>query len=418
VSRSTRAAPGESVDLVYDPTDPSVRRDPHPLFARLRQEDPVHWSPRLSGWVVTRYDLGLEVLSGPPRLYSADRVSPFHVRMPEPERSVASEIMRWLSLWLVFRDPPDHTRIRRHLNQVLNVGVVESMRGQIASIAATLLDRVAPGDAFDFRSDFSLQLPGLVVLDLLGAPREHLAEVKEWSDDLMLFIGSSRDVDDKYERARRGARSMAALFRELIADRRREPRDDALTKLMNSEINGESLTQDDLIASMMAVLNGGHETTANLLNNALLALVAHPDVAGALRKDPALMPSAVEEFLRYDSPVLSTARFLKGDTELGGRQLKAGDRIFVMLVSANRDPDVFPEPDRLDIGRSPNPHMAFSKGPHFCLGAPLSRVEAEIAFDAILERYKTVEIVEPVETIPWNNSLVSRGPQYLPVRLR
>jgi cytochrome P450 len=191
-----------------------------------------------------------------------------------------------------------------------------------------------------------------------------------------------------------------------------------VSKLIASEVDGQRLGDDELVGCMMMVLNGGHETTANLINNSMLALAAHPEAAAELRGRPEKAATAVEEFLRYDSPVLSVGRLVVEETRLGDKTLAAGDRVFAMLVGANRDPAVFAEPDTLDIQRAPNPHIAFGKGPHFCLGTPLARIEGQIAINAILQRYSSIELREPVESIPWLNSLVTRGPTRLPLRLQ
>jgi cytochrome P450 len=281
-----------------------------------------------------------------------------------------------------------------------------------------LLDTLPKDGVLDILPNFSILLPGMVVMELMGVDRSRLLEVKGWSDDMMLFIGSARGVPDKYERARRGAYAMATLFKELIALRRVEPRNDMLSQLIVSEVDGQSLNDDELIGCLMMVLNGGHETTANLINNSLIALANNPDAQTLLRTNPDTMATAVEEFLRYESPILSIGRIVKEDTELGGKQLTAGERVFFMLLSANRDAEVFDDPDVLDVTRNPNPHMAFGKGPHFCLGTPLARIEGQIVLSAILERYGSIELAEPLSNIPWINSMVTRGPSRLPLRLK
>jgi cytochrome P450 len=402
--------------LTFDPSNAASLRDPHELFRQLRETEPVHWSPSLSGWVVTSYALVNEIVMNPDP-YSADRLGGMGARLPEPQRATVAEVMRWLGLWMVFRDPPDHTRIRRHLSKVVSPPVLKQQGTAIEEITTLLLDRVVAGKAFDFYREFGLKLPGFVTMDLLGVPRDRLDEVKGWSDDMMVFIGSSRGVENKYERARHGAHSMAELFRELIAERRAEPRDDVLSTLIASQEQGSVLSEDELVASMMMIANGAQETTAHLMSNALIALDARPDAAAAVRADPALMTTAIDEFLRYDGPVLSTARLVARDTDLGGVTLKEGDRVFAILIAANRDPATFEEPDELVLGRTPNRHVAFSKGAHFCLGAPLARLEGEIALRRILERYRTIEIAEPLEQIPWTNSMVARGPTRMPLRV-
>jgi len=405
----------QGTDLIYDPNDPDTLRDPHPLFKRLRAEDPVHWSDPMSGWVVTRYDDATEILTDS-AVYSAERLAAVRKHLPAAAQSVASDILRWLTHWMVFRDPPDHTRLRRHMATVLNLPVFESLRGNVRAIATLLVDRLPKDEPFDFVRGFSILMPGMVVMDLFGVDRDRLLEVKGWSDDMMLFIGSARGVPDKYERARRGAHAMSSLFQDMIAQRRREGTGDILSQLIESEIEGRRLNDDELIGSMMMVLNGGHETTANLLNNTMLALARHPDATRQLRTSGNFV-AAIEEFLRYDSPVLSLGRIVAEDTELGGRQLSRGERVFAMLVGANRDEEVFSDPDRLDLTRAPNPHMAFGKGPHFCMGTPLARVQGQIVIETLLDRFGTITLEEDMSTIPWINSMVTRGPTRLPLRL-
>jgi cytochrome P450 len=403
-------------DLVYDPSDPETLRNPHPIFAQLRAADPVHWSDPMQAWIVTRYDLAGSLLIDADT-YSAERLGSVRKHLPAPVRDIATQILRWLGHWMVFRDPPDHTRLRRHMNRVLNLPVFEALRGSIRDIAGMLLDGLPRGEVVNILPAFSIQLPGMVIMDLMGVPRDRLMEVKGWSDDMMLFIGSARGVPDKYDRARFGAVAMAQLFQGMIQERRVCPRDDMLSQLIESEAGGERLNDDELIGSLMMVLNGGHETTANLINNSLLALAHHPEQVSALRQGPEGMARAVDEFLRYDSPVLSIGRVVTRETEFGGKQLSPGERVFAMLVAANRDGEVFANPDRLDIERNPNPHMAFGKGHHFCLGTPLARIEGQVAMECLLERFSRIELSEPVADIPWINSMVTRGPTRLPLRL-
>jgi cytochrome P450 len=403
-------------ELTFDPADPAIIRNPHPIFARLRAEDPVHWSDPMSGWIVTGYDDIVDGLTDSD-VFSAERLTNVSKHLPEAARAPAAEILRYLNSWMVFRDPPDHTRLRRHMSAVLNLPVFETLRPAVSELTTMLLDKLPDGDAVDLMPHFSILLPGMVVMQLMGVDRDRLLEVKRWSDDMMLFIGSARGVPDKYERARRGAVSMAALFKDLIARRRADPRDDMLSHLIASEVEGRQLDDDELVGCLMMVLNGGHETTANLINNSLLALAQNPDALAYLRANPDGMQLAVEEFLRYDSPILSIGRIVKEDIEFGGKQFTAGERVFFMLLSANRDDEVFDDPHKLDVTRNPNPHMAFGKGPHFCLGTPLARVEGQIVLSEIIRRYSQIELAEPVEDIAWINSLVTRGPTRIPLRL-
>lgn len=370
----------------------------------------------MAGWIVTGYDDIVDGLTSSD-VFSAERLRNVRKHLPTGAQAAAEDVLRYLTSWMVFRDPPDHTRLRRHMAGVLNLPTFESLRGTVSELTTMLLDRLPGDDVIDMLPHFSIMLPGMVVMQLMGVDRERLLEVKSWSDDMMLFIGSARGVPDKYERARRGATSMATLFKDLIAQRRIAPQDDLLSQLIVSEVDGRSLSDDELVGCLMMVLNGGHETTANLINNSLLALAHNPDTLAYLRGNLGGMQLAVEEFLRYDSPILSLGRIVKEDTELGGKQMSVGERVFFMLLSANRDEEVFDDPHRLDVTRDPNPHMAFGKGPHFCLGTPLARIEGQIVLQEIIQRYSGIELVEPVDNIPWINSLVTRGPSRIPLRL-
>lgn len=407
---------GPDMAIEFDPTDPTMLRDPHPVLAELRRTDPVHWCQPLKGWMVLEYRLCEQVLNAKEAL-SADRLRPFTARLEEPNRTTAADVIRWLSHWANFQDPPDHTRIRRHMQRVFNARMVRDSRGAIASITDDLLGEIPRGEIFDFHRDFALILPGYVVMDMIGVPRERLADVKNWSDEMMLFIGSSRDVDDKYERARRGAQAMAELFRELIEERRARPTGDILTQLLESDIDGDGLSDDEAIGCMMILSSGSQSTTAHLLETAMIVFAEQPELADRLRREPAKIPDAIEEVLRYDGPVLSISRLVTRDVTIGENTLKEGDRVFAMLTAANRDPKAFDDPDTINIDRKPNRHLAFSMGTHFCLGAPLARLEAQIAIDEILRRFQLIELGEPLAETPWTNSLVTRGPTRLNLRL-
>jgi hypothetical protein len=403
--------------IEYDPHDPAMLRNPYQVFAELRPLGGVRWCPALSGWLALDWASVNEVVMNA-EVFSANRLSQIGAHLPEADRATAADVLEWLTRWIVFQDPPEHSRVRRHLAGVINPKMVHRLRDATTEITTALLDELGDGRTFDFYSEFGLRLPGYVVMDLLGVPRDRMVEVKRWSDEMMLFIGSARGVSDKYLKARNGAHSMAGLFRELIAARRADPRPDAVTHLLTSEGRGDRLTEDEIVAAMMMIANGAQETTAHLFSNALLALTAHPDARAKLVGDlDGLMPTAVEEFLRYDSPVLSTARLVASDTELGGARLRAGDRIFAVLASANRDPAVFTDPDSLALEGHPSAHFAFSKGAHFCLGAPVARMEAQVALREVLRRFPDWRIAEPVVDIPWMNSMVARGPARLPVAL-
>ncbi len=402
--------------LVYDPGDLSTQRDPFPIFRRLAEEDPVHWSPALKSWVLTRYR-DVRRAHAQPQM-SPGRLEPFYRSLPAETRTTLSEVMRYLTLWLVFHNPPEHTRLRRLLNQVFTAEAVTALRPNIESIVDHLLDEIPPGEELDFIASFAMPLPALVILDMLGVEREMLWPMKRWSDDMQVFIGSARGVPDKYERARSGAVQMSAYFRGKIEERRAALGDDIMSRLITvRDEQGQGLSEDELVACCMLFLFAGHETTTNLIGNALFMLCRNPEEQARLRGDPGLIESAVEEFLRYHGPTNASARVVAVEHELEGKVLKEGERVFALVNAANRDPGRFAEPDRFDITRSPNPHLTFGQGIHFCLGAPLARLEAQVALPKLLDRFRTIEIARPVEELDWLDAIIMRGLKRLPLRL-
>ena len=401
---------------VYDPADPATRDDPFPLFARLREEDPAHWSPRLKAWILTRYDDVKRAHFADE--FSPDRITPFYRKLPEADRNVLAELVHYLNLWLVFRDPPEHTRLRKLLNVGFTPAAIRELEPMVKATVGRLLDDLEParGTDVDMVARFASPLPALVIMSMLGVPHSMLAEVKGWSDEMQLFIGGAQDVPDKYARAREGAHRMAAYFRTLIAERRAAPSDDILSRLIAARDEDDALSDDELIASSMLMLFGGHETTTNLIASSVHLLCRHPDAARRLRADPALVERALEEVMRFDGPSNSSARIVAHDHELAGRTLKAGQRVFAMIAAANRDPAEFQDPDVFDIDRPQNRHLTFGVGRHFCLGSNLARLEGRIAVEALLERFPDLSIAagQKPERL---DAIIMRGFRRLPVHL-
>jgi len=400
--------------LHYDPKDSETRADPFPLFRQLRESDPVHWSPALSGWVLTRYDdCRLALNDG---RFSADRLSPFFEHLKAEERANVRELEASLGLWAVFLDPPDHTRLRRLLNRGFTSRAVERMIPGIEAIVDDLIDRVIARGRMDVIADFAYPLPASVVMLMLGVPLADLESFKTWSDDLALFVGSAQVTPAKYQRAERATREMSAYFRELVAERRRQPREDLISELLAAETVGQTLNESELVASAILLLFAGHETTTNLLSTGLLHLTRFAEQQSLLRQRPELAEGAVEEILRYDGPINAMVRIAGEDMVLGERRVAKGDRVFAMLNAANRDPRAFSEPERFDIRRAPNRQIAFGYGIHFCLGAPLARLEGRIALPRLLARLDEFEVEEG--ELEWSDSLVLRGLKRLPIRFR
>jgi cytochrome P450 len=396
----------------YKPNDPGVLADPFPLYQRLRDEDPAHWSPRLKAWVLTRYDDVRRVCLD--SAMSSDRLRPFFALLPPAEAARVAELARYLTLWMVFRDPPEHTRLRRLASRVFHVRSIHALRPRVESLTAWLLDQLQGRREFDFIADFAGPLPALVIMDMLGVPREELPRLKRLSDEMALFIGSARDVPEKYERAAAATREMAGLFRELIGARRARPERDLLSELVALDDAGDRLSDDELVAMCMLLLFAGHETTTHHLANGLRALLAFPAELEKLRASPGLAAAAVEELLRYDGPIGAQVRIVQEAQDFHGRTFRPGERVFLLMNAANRDPRAYREPDRVDLERSGVPHLTFGFGAHICLGFPLARLEGQVALPAVLSRWPRLALAgSPVE---WMDSMVLRGMKAMPVR--
>jgi cytochrome P450 len=399
--------------VAYRPDDPAVLADPFPLYRQLQDDDPAHWSHSLRAWVLTRYDdvkaacLDLQGLS-------SDRLSPFFAASPEASRMAA--LQACLTRWMVFRDPPDHTRLRRLAAKVFNVRSINALRPGIESTTQWLLERIGERERFDFVGEFASPLPALVIMDMLGVPREALGTLQALSDEMALFIGSAREARGKYDRADQATREMMEFFRALIVARRAEAKPDLLSALVHLDDEGERLSEDELVAMCVLLLFAGHETTAHHISNGLQALLRFPGELERLRNDASLAPAAVEELLRYNGPIGAQVRIVQTERELHGKQLKRGDRVFLMMNAANRDPRAYPDPDRVDLTRHGVPHLTFGFGAHICLGFPLARLEGQVALPAVLARWKRIEIEEG-EPLRWVDSMVLRGVHELPVRV-
>ncbi|MBV8753219.1 MAG: cytochrome P450 [Hyphomicrobiales bacterium] len=398
--------------LQFNPADPATNADPFPIFRRLQDEDPVHWSGAVKGWNITRYDDVRAIALD--RSMSADRVRPFFDVLPGEEQRRLADLGRYLTLWAVFKDPPDHTRLRGLMNRAFTPRAVEALRPNIERIVDDLIDAIVARGAADLIADFAYPLPASVIMDMLGVPRSDLAVMKVWSDDIALFVGIARATPDKYAKAQTGTREMAAYFRRLVAERRKAPREDMISALIAAEEHAQHLTEDEIVASCILLLFAGHETTANLIGNGVLAFLRHPGELAKLRARPELAGSAVEECLRYDGPSGALARVVAVAHEMGGRRLKPGERVYAWMNAANRDPRRFAEPDRFDIERPDNRHLTFGHGAHFCLGAPLARLEAQIAFPRLFERLQGLELT--TDKFESMDSLILRGVKKLPVR--
>ena len=399
--------------MTYDPAAPEVRRNPFPVYSQLQDDDPVHWSESLRSWVLTRYDDVRQVAMSD--VMSPDRLRPFYAQLKGERREILAEVMRYLSLWMVFRDPPEHTRLRRLVGTAFTPRSIEALADPVGRVVDQLLDALPRNQSVDWAQQVAMPLPAYVILDLLGIPHQSFADLKAWSDDLRAFVGSSRADPDRYNRARHGATQLAGFFREVIAARRAAPGEDFVSRMITARDEQGSLSEDELVATCMLVLFAGHETTTHLLSNSANALLDHPDQLQRLRDNPALINPAVEEFLRYDGPSNAITRVVSADHEIGGKLLRSGDRVFAMVNAANRDPRRFDNPQGLDIARQNNRHLTFGFGLHFCLGAPLARLEAQLCLAGLIRRFGKIE--RAAGETEWIDSLAMRGLSRLPVQL-
>jgi cytochrome P450 len=401
--------------LTFNPDTLAYRENPYPVLARLRDEDPVHFSPALKGWVLTRHADVQFVMRAD--TMSVDKITPFYKALPSDTKAKVELLVRYLGNWLPFKDPPDHMRLRTLINWAFTPKALNEMRPHVTSIVDHLLDAMHGKDRIDLVADFTNPLPAYVIMDMLGVPRSRLAEMKEWSDDIRLFIGTARGIPDKYDRVKRGTQAMGDMFRNLIAARRASPEDDMLSHLVgvHDQENGR-LSDDELIATCILFLFAGHETTTSLLTTASKTMLEQPELKSVfLDLDERETPIAVEEFLRHDGPTPAMMRIALQDHTIGDRQIKTGDRVWTMLAAANRDPVAFKNPDTVDLHRRPNPHVTFGYGPHLCLGAPLARLEARIALPRLHARYPAMRLAG--EPLVWVDGLGLRGLEALPVHL-
>jgi pimeloyl-[acyl-carrier protein] synthase len=395
---------------LYHLLDPEVLANPYPLYHRLRTDDPVHWDPFLHAWVVTRYGDVVRVLHD----FSADR-TPTPEQLKRMNLSALSPIAAVMVKQMLFLDAPSHTRLRSLASSAFTPAQVRVLRSHIQQIADRLIDAAMDGKSgeMDIIADFAEPLPAIVTAEMLGVPTSDHRMLKNWTADFAEMLGNFQHNPDHVPKVLRALDEMLEYFRERVRELRVHPREGLINSLLTAEINGDRLTEEEVIANSIITMVGGQETTTNLIGNGLLTLLRHPAEAQRLRDDPALIPSGVEELLRYESPSQHTARLARTDVELGGRKIRKRDAVIAVMGAANRDPDRFPDPDRLDLVRTDNRHLAFGWAAHFCFGAALARIEGQVSFDTILRRMPNLAL----QRVPlqWRTNLGLRGLVALPV---
>ena len=386
--------------------------DPYPVYRQLREQDPVHWSDAWNCWVLTRYRDVVATMHD--RRLSNRRIPSYLEELPGKVRREVRPLVYHISSWLGFCDPPQHTRLRKLVSPAFTRRLTENMRPRIQKLVDTLIDSVAPAGQMDIVHDFAYPLPVTVICELIGIPARDQDRFKDWSEDVVAFLGTGRAQSGSTLHAQQSLLEMADYFRPLMARRRRSPREDLLSDLVRGE-EGDQLDPQELLGMCVSLLIAGHQTTTHLLGNSVLALLRNPEQLETLRKQPSLIVGAVEELLRYDGPVQRNWRLATEDLEIRHRRIKKGQLILQMLGAANRDPAEFtnPDPDRLEITRHPNRHVAFGYGMHYCLGAPLARLEGQIAIDTLIRRLPDLSLQD--ENLEWHKNMAFRSLRSLPV---
>jgi cytochrome P450 len=387
--------------LQSDLLTPEAIADPYPLAAQLRELAPVHWSETHRAWLLTRYDDVVEAFND--KRMSSDRVRPLVAAMSDEQREKVGRVMEMIQDWMVVSDPPEHTRLRRLVARAFSPKRISASETRISELVDELLDQFIAEGHDEFVRHFAFPLPATVIAELIGAPAEDRDRFGAWSSDLAMiaFGAGGEERSDRHVRALRGLEEMLTYFGERIEDARSHPGEDMISGLLEGDGEGNVLDQEEMEAMCALMLFAGHETTTNLLSSAVLHLARTPDQLELLRSDPGLVGGAVEEILRYDGPIKVLQRWNVEEHTTRGETIRAGDRVFIVLAGANRDPERFPDPDTIDITRSPNRHVAFGRGVHSCIGAQLSRIEGRVALGKVVTRLPGLTVPEQeLEYVP------------------
>ena len=392
-----------------------MRANPYPIYAELRSESPVLWNGQ--SWLISRYDDIIGLLTDN-RVSSARAESIFQV-LPDDVRQELQPLRHVLGSRMLLTDPPTHTRLRNLVTKAFSARMVREKKPRIQEICNTFIDRVIANGEMDVISDLAIPVPGWVIADMLGVSRDMQPKFTQWSRDQVRVYDRPGTSGERIPIMRQGQESMLemkAYLEGVIADRRTNPQDDLITMLVMAEEEGDRLSTDELVIMIIALLVGGNNSTAHLIGNAVFTLARHPDALQQLKADPSLITTAVEEVLRFESPVQATSRVARDAIEVGGHTIEPGQGISLLFGSANRDENQFPDPERLNLARRPNRHLTFAHGPHFCLGAAIARAEAQIAVQTVVERCDDLELVN--DSADWLEGFSFRGLKTLPVRFR
>lgn len=393
-----------------------VLQNPYPTYTRLLEEGPIHYVEVAGKWAVWSVFSHAECasLAKDPRC-SAKRAQQLLLPLPVSRQSEFKELARMFSLWMIFMDPPEHSRLRKLLNKGFSPAAVDALRSQMAAIVERTLGAVKPGDEIELLRDFANPMPVSVISEMMGIPEAQHGTFAEWSRAIGVFRGNPNRTVEEARAAQDALVAMTEFFRKTVADRRRNKGSDLISLLIDIEEEGEALTEEELYAQCIALLFAGHETTRNLIANGMYTLLQNPEQTAELRQNPEMIRSAVEELLRFESPVQFTARVLKEKMEVCGQPIPRGWSVLCMLGAANRDPKQFKEPNQLNLKRLNNQHLAFGAGPHFCIGNQLARLEGQVAIITLVNRFPKMKLVGPRPE--WVDTFGLRGLKALPVIL-
>jgi pimeloyl-[acyl-carrier protein] synthase len=387
---------------------PEFINNPYPSFARFRNEAPVFWSEKGKYWIVSKYADVQSILRDmhyEKGLQNSKLLNPMVKMLPPVKEAIKSR-----STWMLNQNPPDHTRLRSLVNRAFTPTMVNSMKEHIEDIANRLLDEIAAKGEMDIVHDFAFPLPVTVIAEMLGVPPEDRDKIKAFSKPLTDGLEPGFDLA-RMTRANKAVQEFEDYLRPLVEERRKNGKNDLISALVSAEEQGDKLSMDELLGNCVLMLVAGHETTVNLIGNGVLALLKHPDQMELLRAQPALCVTAVNEFLRYESPVQTVRRMAASDLDLHGTKIEERDVLLLLLGSANRDPEHYPNPDQLDITRADNKHLAFGTGIHHCLGSSLAEVEGQIAINTLLKRFPDLKMKS--KNVEFKFPFALRGPKEL-----
>jgi cytochrome P450 len=403
-----------SKKYVYTLYGPKFKADPFPTYARMRQADPICYHPGIHGtnliWFITRHADAEAVLRDHKRFVKNWRST----RTPAERAKLPPDppLVRLLDNHMLNLDGDDHARLRALVNKAFTTRTVNSLEGRVQSIADELLDRVYARGQMDLIDEYAFPLPIIVICEMLGIPSEDRARFRTWSN---AFLSPTLTAEE-WQRTERLMVEFTEYLRGCFEARRQQPRDDLITALIQAEAEGDQLSEEELFSMVILLIVAGHETTVNLIGNGMLSLMRHPVQMELLKNDPSLIESAIEELLRYDGPVeRATMRFAAADVKIGGHLIRRGETVAVVLSSANRDAVQHARADELDITRDSNRHLAFGMGVHYCLGAPLARMEGKIAINTLLRRLPGLRLTAPIDSLEWTLVPILRGVQHMPV---